>query len=265
LPREAKPYGRLFNLYSVVALLFLLSIFPLARGDPGNAGVSRTLNLQCFEMTPSIHPPGNAAVTRFRNLQCFEMTPPVHPPGDLYVSRLRNLQCFEMTPQIHPPGDVYISRIRNLQIFEMIPQAHPSGDAFITRVKNLQCFEMAYQIHEIKTNITYIATTDQSGNQTTNFMKGDVVQINFTIHNTGVPLANGLISIVITNPSDNMVFLSYTFKDFSIGTSESFIFGYRIPQDAPEGIYTVKVMVFTDWPSEGGVGLDVKIATFNVI
>jgi hypothetical protein len=216
---------------------------PLVRADPGNAEVSRTRNLQCFEMTPSVHPPGNASVSRLRNLQAFEMTPqPSHPPGDVYISRIRNLQIFEMTPpQVHPPGDAYISRLRNLQVFEM-----------------------AYQIHEIKINITYIATTDQNGNVMTNFPKGDIMQVNFTLHNTGVPFANALISIAIKDPSDSVVFLSYTFEDFSVGTKKNLIFGYRIPSEALAGTYTVKVMVFTDWPSEGGVGLDVKTATFNV-
>lgn len=187
-------------------------------------------------------------------------------PGNAEVSRLRNLQAFEMTSQPpHPPGDVDISRLRNLQVFEMTPQEpHPPGDAYVSRLRNLQVFEMAYQIHEIIANITYLATTDQNGNQTANFMKGEVIQMNFTIHSTGVPFGDALISTVILDPSSNVVFLSYTFRDFSIGTKENVIFGYRIPQDAPAGIYTVKVMVFTDWPSEGGVGLDVKTAAFNV-
>jgi len=187
-------------------------------------------------------------------------------PGNAEVSRTRNLQCFEMTPQPpHPPGDVNISRLRNLQVFEMTPQGpHPPGDANVSRLRNLQVFEMAYQIHEIIANITYIATTDQNGNVTTNFQKGDIMQVNFTISNTGVPFANALISIAVKDPSDSVVFLSYTFEDFSVGTKKNVIFGYRIPSEALAGTYTVKVMVFTDWPSEGGVGLDVKTATFNV-
>lgn len=241
MPNDSKSHTRLFKLYPVITLLTLLFIFPLVHGNPGNAEVSRTRNLQCFEMTPSVHPPGNASVSRLRNLQVFEMTPQIHPPGDVYISRMRNLQVFEMTPQVHPPGDAYISRLRNLQVFEM-----------------------AYQIHEIKINITYITTTDQNGNVMTNFTKGDIMQVNFTLHNTGVPFANALISIVIKDPSDSVAFLSYTFEDFSVGTKKNLIFGYRIPSESLAGTYTVKVMVFTDWPSEGGVGLDVKTATFNV-
>jgi hypothetical protein len=169
-----------------------------------------------------------------------------------------------MTPQVHPPGDVNVSRVRNLQVFEMTSPVHPPGDAYVSRLRNLQVFEMAYQIHEIKINITSIATTDQNGNVMTNFTKGDIMQVNFTLHNTGVPFANALISIAIKDPSDSVVFLSYTFEDFSVGTKRNLIFGYRIPSEALAGTYTVKVMVFTDWPSEGGVGLDVKTATFNV-
>ena len=71
----------------------------MAYGNSGNAEVSRTHNLQSFEMTPSVHPPGNASVSRRRNLQVFEMTPQMpHPPGNASVWRLRNLQVFEMTP-----------------------------------------------------------------------------------------------------------------------------------------------------------------------
>jgi len=238
---ETKNYARSVLPYILITLLLLLLMSPLVNGDPGDAEVSRTRNLQCFEMTPSVHPPGNASVSRTKNLQTFEMPPQVHPPGNAYVSRLRNLQAFEMTPSIHPPGDAYVSRTRNLQ-----------------------CFEMAYQIHEIKINITYIVITDQNGNEMTNFTKGDIMQVNFTLLNTGVPFTNALVSIVIKDPSNSVVFLTYTFSDFSVGTEKNLIFGYKIPSTALTGIYTVKVMVFTDWPSEGGVGLDVKTATFNV-
>lgn len=220
MPKNIQDLLRLLTLYLVVTLLLLLSLSPSARGNSGNAEVSRTRNLQAFEMTPQ----------------------PPHPPGDVNVSRLRNLQVFEMTPQ----------------------EPHPPGDANVTRLRNLQVFEMAYQIHEIIANITYLATTDQNGNRTANFVKGDIVQINFTIRNTGVPFGDALISTVILGPLNEIAFFSYTWEDFSIGTQETFVLGYRIPPEALIGAYTAKVMVFTDWPSEGGIGLDVKIAAFAV-
>ncbi len=245
IPKIARYNVPLIPLYAGLILLLSINVFalmvPSARGDPGNAEVSRTRNLQVFEMTPQVHPPGNASVSRLRNMQVFEMTPQVHPPGNASVSRLRNMQVFEMTPQVHPGGDAYISRLRNLQVFEM-----------------------AYQIHEIKISVTHIATTDQNGNVMSNFTKGDTIQVNFTLHNTGVPFAGALISIVIQDPSDNVVLLGYTFRDFSVGTKANLIFGYKIPSDALAGTYTVKVMVFTDWPSEGGVGLDAKTVSFNL-
>lgn len=198
----------------------------------------------------------------------FEMTPPTPPPGDVHnasVSRLKNMQVFEMTPQpVHPPGDVDISRLKNMQVFEMAPSTHPPGDVDVCRLKNLQVFEMAYQIHEIKINVTTLTVADQNGNPMTNFTQGDIVQLNFTVRNTGVPFANVLISTVVLDPSGSVAFLSYTYEDFFVGTQETFILGYRIPSDAPAGTYTAKVMVFTDWPSEGGVGLDVKTVTFNL-
>jgi len=42
------------------------------------------------------------------------------------------------------------------------------------------------------------------------------------------------------------------------------IFGFRIPYQAATGTYKAKVMIFTDWPSNGGIGLDVETITFNV-
>ena len=60
---------------SLALLVISCSQLVSTYADEGNAEVTRTRNLQFFEMTPSVHPPGNASVTRTRNLQFFEMTP----------------------------------------------------------------------------------------------------------------------------------------------------------------------------------------------
>lgn len=183
---------------------------------------------------------------------------------DALVSRFMNLQAFEMTPQVHPVGNVSVSRYSNLQAFEITSQMHPPGDASTSRVGNVQAFEMEYQIHEIQINTTRLEITDQNGNPVTNFTQGDLIEINFTVRNLGVPFSQAIISVTITNPSDSVVFLTYTFEDFSLQMMKTFVFGYRIPSDALTGTYTVKTMIFTDWPSEGGVGLDMDTAAFNV-
>jgi len=56
---------------------------------------------------------GDVEVSRTRNLQYFEMTPSVHPPGDAYVSRLRNLQYFE---RLTTSNDIYVVSIEPIQV-----------------------------------------------------------------------------------------------------------------------------------------------------
>jgi serine protease AprX len=114
-------------------------------------------------------------------------------------------------------------------------------------------------------DIKNIAITDQNGNPKARFIKGDVVQFNFTIENAGnLDLERGLISLMILDPTNTPIFLSYTFENLNGDASKEFIIGYRIPFDVTTGNYTGKIMVFTDWPSHGGVGLDIEIRTFEV-
>jgi len=69
---------------------------------------------------------------------------------------------------------------------------------------------------------------------------------------------------MILDPSNTPIFLTYTFESINPGDFEEFIIGYRIPLAESAGMYTVKIMVFTDWPSKGGIGLDIETSTFNV-
>ena len=142
------------------------------------------------------------------------------------------------------------------------------NNADVIRYRNLQFFQLKPLLYEYKINITSLLITDQNGNPTNNFLKGDIIQFSFTITNLGsaenLPLENGLIAIQIQDPAQTTIYLAYTYSDLQRGESKDFIFGYKIPNDAPTGTYTVKVMVFTDWPSNGGLGLAIEQAQFNV-
>ena len=56
----------------------------------------------------------------------------------------------------------------------------------------------------------------------------------------------------------------YTFDSIMANSTGKFIFGFRVPYESSTGTYIAKVMIFTDWPSNGGIGLDVEILTFNI-
>ena len=122
-----------------------------------------------------------------------------------------------------------------------------------------------YPTGNLAIEIVNITITDQNGNPRTTFTKGEIVQFNFTIKNVGdLDFENGLVSIVILDPFNTPIFLSYSFETIIPGSIEQIIIGCRIPIDVPLGTYTVKIMVFTDWPSKGGVGLDVETSMYEV-
>lgn len=215
----------------------------------GNADVVRVRNLQCFEMKRTM----NIDLTKLRNYQCLELQRGIN--ADLM--RTRNYQCFELVRAIN--ADVL--RLRNYQYFELLR----TMNADVTKLRNLQCFEMTIPPHEYAINITSLVTTDQDGNPESNFTHGDIVQFNFTIENLGnIPLMQGLVSTLVLDPSDTPFFLSYVFEDLPVGQSKEVTIGYRIPTELATGIYSVKVMIFTDWPSEGGMLLAVRESTFAI-
>jgi len=216
----------------------------------GNAEVSRKRNLQYFEMMRAM----DVDLLRTRNLQCLEMTKAISAD----VLRLRNLDYFELKRIMN--ADVV--KLRNYQCLELMR----TMDADVLRLRNLVYFEMVTPPHEYLINITKMLLTNQEGIPQTNFAKGDIVQIDFTIENIGsTRLDNGLISILILDPLNTTVLLTYTFETMSPSSTIEIIMGYRIPTEAISGTYTVKVAVFTDWPSEGGIGLEIEQTTFNVV
>ena len=210
----------------------------------GNADVTRTKNMQYFELMPT-----DADVTRFRNSQYFETE-----QGDIDVTRDKNLEYFEFIAI-----DADVTRYGNLQYFEL-----EGRDADVTRLKNLQLFELAPV--EFGAQIGTITTQDQNSVPKTDFYRESIVQFSFTVHYTGTEeLINALVYVLVLNPTSTPVFQSYVIDNILPGQVKPYIFGYGIPLDAAIGAYTVRAMVFTDWPSNGGIGLDIETSAFNVI
>jgi len=251
--------------YMTLALL-LLVIFPVAISQAGNAGVIRIRNQQYFELNPN-----NSDITKYRNLQDPELRPngadlTRHKnvqslelaPNNADMIRFRNLQCLERTP-----NNADVIRYRNLMSFQLGP-----NDADVKRFGNLQYFQLKPLLYEYDIAVTSLVITDQAGTPATNFLRGEIVQFDFIIENLAgpehLPLDNGLITITVLDPSTLSVFLSYTYEDLPRGATAEFVIGYRIPTDGATGTYTVKVMVLTDWPSNGGLGLTIEESVFNV-
>ena len=219
-----------------------LQFFPLA---PGDVDVTRTRNLQLPPLAP-----GNIDITRIRNLQI-----PILAPGSIDITSTRNLQCPELAP-----GYTDITRTGNLQCSELEP-----GHSDVSRTGNIQYFELEDLPPILTANITDLLITDQNGTQKTDFVRGDIVEFHIMVLNTGtIHITDALIIITVLDSTNMTVFISYTYEDLFCDITVEIIFGYRISGDAAFGEYTVKAMVFTDWPSEGGICLDMKTAVFTV-
>ncbi len=202
-----------------------------------------------------IHPAisqGNAEVSRKRNLNMYELQRMMNV--DFY--RTRNFQLLELQRTMNI--DVY--RLRNFEPSEM--QRNMNAD--VLRLRNLQLLEMTTLIYEYAINITELLTKDENGNPANNFLRGEIVQLEFTVTNIGnIWLENGVISIIIIDPLNRPVTLSYSSETLKSGQTQKHMFGWRIPFNSLKGNYTAKVMIFTDWPSKGGVGLTFKQVQFN--
>lgn len=207
----------------------------------------------CLTFAHLVIPPGlsqgNAEVTRTKNMQYFEMI-----PTNADVTRDKNLEYFELIAI-----DADVTRYRNQQYFEL-----EGRDADVTRLKNLQLFELAPVVFGAQ--IGTIATQDQNSVPKTDFYRESIVQFSFTVHYTGTEeLINALVYVQVLNPTSTPVFQSYVVDSILPGQVRPYVFGYGIPLDAAIGAYTVRAMVLTDWPSDGGIGLDIETSAFNVI
>lgn len=210
----------------------------------GDAQVSRGENLQRRTLEA-----GSADVSRYDNLQSRKLE-----ATDTDVTRNNNLLCFRLNPT-----DADVIRRDNFIGYRLDP-----NDADVTTNNNLIGLLLEQGLLP-QIEITSLQTTDQSGNTKTSFHTGDVVQVRFTVANTGIlNLPRGLISVMIQDTSGTPIFLAYTFDDINKGSSKEFVFGLTIPYDAISGQYTAKAMVFTKWPYQGGEGLAVRTTNFTV-
>ena len=248
------------TLYASVLLLSIFLAVDIVLSD--DAEVSQNDNLQ-----DQIMDAGNVDVTQTDNMQLV-----VLKKNDVDVTYTSNLVRLRLKS-----NEVDISQSQNL-----VASRLDSMDTDITQNNNLLALRLGPNNADVTLNnnliallleqsltpsvsITSLSTTDQSGNLKTDFKAGEVAQINFVVTNIGsVDLKSGLISVIIVDPSETPLFLAYTFDDINKASSKEFIFGLTIPFEASLGTYTVKALVFTNWPSEGGEGLAVETTAFNV-
>jgi len=107
-------------------------------------------------------------------------------------------------------------------------------------------------------------TADQNGNPKSTFERGEIVLVNVTIemalqyHNAEygyfVTPTRFLLLLRFTY-GYRLVYLGFVVAELSPGESRSFGIGFRIPEDASTGDYTVKIMVWSNWLDKGGVAL----------
>jgi len=218
---------------SLVSLLAALCIIVyLAGGSPGDAKFWRTRNYVPFELLRTM----NSDFFKTRNYEAFELKRTMN----MDVTKLRNYEAFEIRRTMNAD----VTKLRNYLAFQM---REPS--------------ELGLAV-----NIGPILTTDQNGNIVSTFMPGDIVQFEFAVENIGnSTLTNGLISTQLLDPSETPIFLNYFFETLSPGSHRNYVVGYSIPLEGPTGTYTVRVMSLTNWPSQGGTGLDIETTTFEVL
>lgn len=233
------------QLQNGLLLLFLIlgSLLPPIV-SAGDAEVSRNKNLQQAELEA-----GNGDVTRYRNLAMQELA-----PNNADITRYLNLGYLELQP-----NNADMIRYRNLAYLELEP-----NDADVIRYRNLAYMPLD-EVIGYEVNITSLMVTDQNGNPRTSFLRGEIAQFNVTIKNMGnYPLVKGVVSVMVFDPTSTPVLFTYTLEDIAVQQTVQVIFGYRIQSTAYEGTYTVKVSVFTDWPSKGGIFLDIENSTFTI-
>jgi hypothetical protein len=152
--------------------------------------------------------------------------------GNASVCRIGNLQFFQMTPSVHPPGNASVCRIGNLQFFQMTPTG------------------------PLSVQISSFTSTDLDGNQKTSFTPGDTIMLKAVISDNGSQnIPNALVSMMIQDPGQTPVFLSYTYQNLQAGQQTTVYLGFQIPYEPILGDYTAKLNIFTLLPSQGGQGI----------
>lgn len=116
--------------------------------------------------------------------------------------------------------------------------------------------------------ITQRSTTDQYGTPKTTFKRGDMVLVNATIEMATAYYYNTYyyyyyyytqptkyLFIVEILYGDTPVFIGFVFHEIPPGGISTSGVGYSIPLNAPTGTYTVKIFVWSNWLTKGGVRL----------
>lgn len=111
-------------------------------------------------------------------------------------------------------------------------------------------------------------TADHVGNPKTIFHRGEIVLVNVTIemaiqyyyyyYNTKIgyfEVPTRFLVLLQFVHGFEPVYLGFVVAELSPGESRSYGVGFRIPDTAPLGDYTVKVMVWSNWLDKGGVTL----------
>ncbi|MHA1321653.1 MAG: hypothetical protein ACTSRL_02560 [Candidatus Helarchaeota archaeon] len=111
----------------------------------------------------------------------------------------------------------------------------------------------------------YNATiTDTNGTEQTIFNENETVEYHATLRGDA-----GASTYVITAQTDDPLLMGYLdyIENITVnaGHNLEITFNFTIAIGAPIGIYTVQILVWTDWPWNGGICVDFITITFEVV
>ena len=107
-------------------------------------------------------------------------------------------------------------------------------------------------------------TADQYGNPKSSFQRGQLVLVNATLEmaygyytNSGPDYyyytePTKYLLIVQISYGETPVFIGFSYDSLEPDKSSSTGLGYKLPDDAPTGTYTVEIFVLSNWISKGG-------------
>ena len=155
-----------------------------------------------------------------------------------------------------------ISRIKTLAILIIVSCIIVGG--IIGYLNSLASFIAPSE--DLPLKITSAFTADHVGNPKTTFSRGEMVLVNVTIEMAYAYYYYNTYYYYYTTPTkflmlvqvmyeNTPVFLGFVVEEVSPGSMESSGIGFRLPDDAPTGTYTVKIMVWSTWLDRGGVPL----------
>jgi len=113
-------------------------------------------------------------------------------------------------------------------------------------------------------HIVAASTADQYGNPKSIFTRGELVLINATVEMAiGYYVNSGPYYYFFTSPTkyllivqvmygDTPVFLGFTYYELGPDGKVSVGVGYRLPDNANTGTYTVEIFVWSNWLTKGG-------------